>query len=127
MINLATFPFARYADRRTLDVGLLFATRLGGVELDRPVALLQHHLDGLNSGEPKVEATLMAQQTPAQRDLVRQLQPQAAHGWWLNGHPGWAIFPMDSDQFIQVRAWTASGKLLLCVSAVLKVCLPVRS
>ncbi len=86
-------------------MGLLFATRLGGVELDRPVALLQHHRDP----DVKVEATLMAQQTPAQRDLVRQLQPQAAHSWWLNGHPGWAIFPMDSDQFIQVCACANMG------------------
>eukprot|EP00798_Chlamydomonas_sp_ICE-L_P030155 gene30155-35135_t len=94
---------AWYADRRTLEVGLLFATRLGCIDLDRPVALLQHQtVEGPEgAADSKVEATLMAQQTPAQRDLVRQLQPQAAHSWWLNGHPGWAIFPMDSDQFLQ--------------------------
>eukprot|EP00798_Chlamydomonas_sp_ICE-L_P011523 gene11523-34235_t len=94
---------AWYADRQTLEIGLLFATRLGCVDLDRPVALLQHQdVPGPNHAtETKVQATLMAQQTPAQRDLVRQLQPQGAHSWWLNGHPGWAIFPMDSDQFLQ--------------------------
>ena len=31
---------AWYADRQRMDVGLLYVCRLGGVDLDRPVALL---------------------------------------------------------------------------------------
>ncbi len=45
----------------------------------------------------------MAQQTPAQRDMMRHLQPQAIAAWWDSGHVGWTIFPMDSEQFLEVR------------------------
>ena len=31
----------RYVDRRTMDFGLLFTCRLGTIDLERPVALLQ--------------------------------------------------------------------------------------
>ncbi|GAX78271.1 hypothetical protein CEUSTIGMA_g5713.t1 [Chlamydomonas eustigma] len=89
---------AWYADRRSMDAGLLFTCRLGSVELDRPVALLQTIDD---EGEARVEATLMANLTPVQRELVRQMQPEAAQGWWMPGHPGWAIFPMESESFLQ--------------------------
>lgn len=47
-----------------------------------------------------MEATLMAQQTPSQREQVRGLQPQAVASWWAVGHPGWAIHPLDSEQFL---------------------------
>lgn len=35
---------------------------------------------------------------------VRQLQPQAVASWWQPGHPGWAIYPVDSDQFMNTGA-----------------------
>ncbi len=35
---------------------------------------------------------------------VRQLQPQAVNGWWQPGHPGWAIYPVDSDSFMNTGA-----------------------
>jgi hypothetical protein len=35
---------------------------------------------------------------------VRQLQPQAVASWWQPGHPGWAIYPVDSDQFMSTGA-----------------------
>ena len=31
---------------------------------------------------------------------VRALQPQAVTAWWQQGHPGWAIYPVDSEQFL---------------------------
>jgi hypothetical protein len=87
-----------YADKDSMDVGLLFACRLGGVDLDRPVGLLTKKAqDGVQT---TMEATLMAQQTPGQRDQVRALQPRAAEAWWQPGHPGWAIYPVDSEQFL---------------------------
>ena len=46
----------------------------------------------------------MAQQTPAQREQVRQLQPGAVASWWQPGHPGWAIYPVDSEQFMSTGA-----------------------
>lgn len=91
-----------YADKSSMDVGLLFTCRLGSVELDRPVGLLAKKAS--DGAQTTMEATLMAQQTPAQRDQVRALQPQAAAAWWQYGHPGWAIYPVDSDQFLATGA-----------------------
>ena len=31
---------------------------------------------------------------------VRQLQPGAVNTWWDHGHPGWAIYPTESEQFM---------------------------
>lgn len=87
-----------YADRESMEVGLLFTCRLGTVDLERPVGLL--HKKAQDGAQTTMEATLMAQQTPAQRDQVRMLQPQAAASWWQQGHPGWAIYPVDSEQFM---------------------------
>lgn len=53
-------------------------------------------------GESLVEAVLQAHQTPTQREMVRHMQPKAITAWWIPGHIGWAIFPMDSDAFLQV-------------------------
>ncbi len=55
---------------------------------------------GQDGNQTTMEATLMAQQTPSQRDQVRALQPQAVASWWGVGHPGWAIHPLDSEQFL---------------------------
>ena len=87
-----------YADKGNMDLGLLFACRLGTVDLDRPVGLLTKRAS--NGTHTTMEATLMAQQTPVQREQVRALQPQAAAAWWHHGHPGWAIYPVDSDTFM---------------------------
>ena len=35
---------------------------------------------------------------------MRQLQPQAVASWWQPGHPGWAIYPVDSEQFMSTGA-----------------------
>ena len=87
-----------YADKSEMNMGLLFSCRLGNIELERPVGLLTKTTS--SSGQTAMEATLMAQQTPAQRDQVRRLQPRAEAAWWQPGHPGWAIYPVDSDQFL---------------------------
>jgi hypothetical protein len=87
-----------YADKANMELGLLFTCRLGNVDLDRPVGLLQKKSQ--DGAQTTMEATLMAQQTPGQREQVRQLQPSAVGSWWQSGHPGWAIYPVDSEQFI---------------------------
>ena len=87
-----------YSDKKSLDTGLLFACRLGNIDLDRPVGLLTK--TSSNNMQTTMEATLMAQQSPAQRDQVRRLQPLAEISWWQPGHPGWAIYPLDSEQFL---------------------------
>ncbi|KAK9831959.1 hypothetical protein WJX81_003135 [Elliptochloris bilobata] len=92
-----------YADKASMELGLLFSCRLGNVDLERPVGLLQKKSQ--DGTQTTMEATLMAQQTPSQREQVRQLQPGAVASWWQQGHPGWAIYPIDSEQFM------ASGAL----------------
>ncbi|KAH7619140.1 hypothetical protein Ndes2526B_g06092 [Nannochloris sp. 'desiccata'] len=87
-----------YANKGSMDVGLLFTCRLGSAELERPVGLLTKKAS--DGAQTTMEATLMAQQTPQQREQVRALQPQAIAAWWQHGHPGWAIYPVDSDQFL---------------------------
>jgi hypothetical protein len=91
-----------YADKASMDVGLLFTCRLGSVDLERPVGLLTKKAQ--DRAQTTMEATLMAQQTPSQRDQVAALQPQAAQAWWAPGHPGWAIYPVDSEQFMATGA-----------------------
>lgn len=51
-----------------------------------------------------MEAVFTTQQDAHEQQQVQQLQGQAQDDWWLPGHPGWAIWPADSDQFLrQVR------------------------
>lgn len=87
-----------YADKANMEVGLLFTCRLGNVDLDRPVGLL--HKKSQEGTQTTMEATLATQQTPQQREQVRTLQPQGVQSWWQPGHPGWAIYPVDSDHFL---------------------------
>lgn len=91
-----------YADKQNMEIGLLFTCRLGNVDLERPVGLLQKKSQ--DGTQTTMEATLMAQQTPQQREQVRALQPQGVASWWQPGHPGWAIYPVDSDHFMSTGA-----------------------
>jgi hypothetical protein len=58
----------RYADKASMELGLLFTCRLGNVDLDRPVGLLQKKEE--QGAQTTMEATLMAQQSPQQREQV---------------------------------------------------------
>ena len=63
--------------------------------------LRRKQLEGCNV---TMEAVFTPQQDAAEQRQVLQLQSQADEDWWLPGHPGWAIWPADSDQFLhQVR------------------------
>ena len=61
-----------YGDKGNVGMGLLFTCRLGNVDLDRPVGLL--HKKYQDGSQTTLEVTLMAQQTPAQREQVQQSQ-----------------------------------------------------
>ncbi|KAK9793199.1 hypothetical protein WJX73_002582 [Symbiochloris irregularis] len=76
--------------------------KLGNVDLERPVGLLQKRSQ--DGAQTTMEATLTGQQTPAQREQVRQLQPSSVSSWWHSGHPGWAIYPVDSESFMATGA-----------------------
>ena len=57
-----------------------------------------------------MEAVFTTQQEAHEQQQVQQLQGQAQDDWWLPGHPGWAIWPADSDQFLrQVRHPACTG------------------
>lgn len=49
-----------------------------------------------------------------QRELVAQMQQEAAHSWWQQGHTGWAIFPVDTDHFLQVGCSSAALASRFC-------------
>lgn len=67
----------RYADKTNMELGLLFTCRLGNVDLDRPVGLLQKK-DEVGT-QTTMEATLMAQQSPGQREQVGFPLVQSIH------------------------------------------------
>ena len=69
----------RYADKTNMELGLLFTCRLGNVDLDRPVGLLQKK-DEVGT-QTTMEATLMAQQSPGQREQVKELLMTSSHSY----------------------------------------------
>lgn len=52
-----------------------------------------------SGGAHQVEVIPPQTQTPAQRDVVRQLLPQAEASWWAPGHSGWTVLPLDTQEF----------------------------
>jgi hypothetical protein len=48
-----------------------------------------------------MEAVLPGSQTDYDRQMVERLQRQAVKCWYQPGHPGWSIWPADSEQFVQ--------------------------
>ncbi|KAK9790768.1 hypothetical protein WJX73_001816 [Symbiochloris irregularis] len=79
--------------------GLLFKCNLGCIDLDSPVGLLTKR--EASGDQTTLEATLMAQLDASQRETLRKLQREASLSWWQPGHPGWAIWPVDSDSFMK--------------------------
>lgn len=66
----------------------------------RPAALLQRVLEP--SGSTRLQVVPQQQQTPLQRDAVRQLLPQAEECWWSPGHIGWTLFDTMTGDAVQV-------------------------
>ena len=44
---------------------------------------------------------LLAQHPAYDRQVANWLQQRALECWWRPGHPGWSIWPADSEQFIR--------------------------
>lgn len=99
---------AWYSDRHNHEVGLLFTCRMGIIDMERPVALLRWF--GSNEHQ-NIEATLMAQLTPSQREEVRMFQSQAHQCWYKSAHPGWSLCSYDSEQFLATGNFTQVGNL----------------
>eukprot|EP00210_Caulerpa_lentillifera_P004247 g4051.t1 len=99
---------AWYSDRYNHEVGLLFTCRMGIIDMDRPVALLKWR--GSNE-QQNIEATLMVQLTPQQREEVRIFQSQAYQCWWKTAHPGWSLSSYDSEEFLATGNFVHVGNL----------------
>lgn len=59
-----------------------------------------------------LEAILIQRLPASQKETIKRLQKQAAIHWWQPGHPGWAIWPVDTQHFLQdvaapVRSFSA--------------------
>ena len=48
-----------------------------------------------------MEAVFTQQQGTYERGVVAQLLQAASEDWWKPGHPGWAIWPADSEHFLR--------------------------
>lgn len=70
-------------------------------------------------GEPAtMEASLLQRIPSEEKEKVKKLMKRASTAWWLPGHPGWAIWPIDTQNFMQnipapVSAFTPSSNLPL--------------
>lgn len=95
---------AWYSDRLNHQEGLLFTSRMGIVEMERPVALL--HKIGQN-----IQATLLEQLDPRQRELVQVLLAQAVQAWWKPAHPGWSLCLYNSEAFLHHGRLEPIGQL----------------
>jgi hypothetical protein len=70
-------------------------------------ALLQRVLEP--TGGSRLQVIPQQQQTPLQRDAVRQLLPQAEECWWSPGHIGWTLFDTLTGDAVQVRPGTVAA------------------
>ncbi|CAL5229296.1 g12594 [Coccomyxa viridis] len=82
------------------STGLLFRCARGRIALDTPVGLLQKvGVEGQN--EVRMEATPVASLQTLEKQFMAQLQHKATETWNYPGHPGWSIWGMDSEAFLQ--------------------------
>lgn len=48
-----------------------------------------------------LEAILVTRLPPGEKEKLKRLQRQATISWWQPGHPGWAVWPVDTQAFLQ--------------------------
>lgn len=68
-----------------------------------------------------MDAVLMQEVPTAERDKTKKLLKRAVAAWWLPGHPGWAIWPVDTQQFMQDAA-TPVGHFLASWHRFVQLC-----
>ena len=78
--------------------------------------LLQKRGADNGGADETMEATLTGQLGTTQRDLARRLQRQAALAWWRAGHPGWAIWPVDTEDFMRNAQARPRAAVCLCAA-----------
>ena len=57
--------------------------------------------DQPGSGDQLEVHAVLAQHPQFDRQAVVWMQKKAVKCWWKLGHPGWSIWPADSEQFIR--------------------------
>lgn len=67
---------------------------------------------GVGVGVRQVEVVPQQRQSSAQRDVVRQMIPQAETSWWVPGHAGWTVLPLETDAYVVRGRRTGSGDLV---------------
>lgn len=57
--------------------------------------------EDVEGGQATMDTVLMQRVPPNEMDKIKKLLKKAAAAWWLPGHPGWAIWPIDTQHFMQ--------------------------
>ena len=97
----AVFPDNRlriwYPDVRDGSFGILFPCRLGCTNISKPVGVLSR----IGSGESaKDVATSIVNLSPTEQQRLHSYSAQMVSSWWVAGHPGWGVYPADTDSFV---------------------------
>ena len=64
---------------------------------------------GEDTASVTMEATLAGQLNAAGEAQLAALARAAAEAWWRPGHPGWSIWPAESEQFLRGVCGAASA------------------
>ena len=59
-----------------------------------------------------LEATLVQRLAAGEKESIKKLQKRASICWWQPGHPGWAVWPVDTQHFLQDMAAPVSHPTL---------------
>lgn len=97
----AVFPDNRlriwYPDVRDGCYGILFPCRLGCTNISKPVGVLSK----IGSGEDSKDvATSIVNLSLTEQQQLHSYSAQMMSSWWRTGHPGWGVYPADTDSFV---------------------------
>jgi len=97
----AVFPDNRlriwYPDVRDGCYGILFPCRLGCTNISKPVGVLSK----IGSGDNEKEmVTSIVNLSPTEQQQLHSFSAQMISSWWRTGHPGWGVYPADTDSFV---------------------------
>ena len=65
-----------------------------------PLAGLLNLKEGGEREQATMDTVLLQRVPQGEKDRIKKLLKQASAAWWLAGHPGWAIWPVDTQHFM---------------------------
>lgn len=86
-----------YPDSNDPSYGILFACRLGCIDMRKPAGVL---VRAVFDGETKDFLAPLAARPPTEREQLCAYHDDLVDSWWRAGHPGWSIYPADSEKFV---------------------------